>query len=99
VGLETALALVMTGLVEPGVITLERAVDLMTWAPSKILNLPTGRLYAGGPADIAVFDADARWTIDPEQFASKGRNTPFAGMTVRGHVRTTVCNGRVVYDA
>jgi dihydroorotase len=98
VGLETSLALVMTGLVEPGVLTLERAIELMTLAPSTILNLPAGRLYENGPADIAVFDPDARWTVDPEQFASKGRNTPFAGMNVRGRVRTTLCNGRVVYS-
>ena len=96
-GLETSLGLVITELVEPGHVTLERAVELMTAAPARIAELRAGVLEEGGPADIAVFDPKAEWTVDPEQSASHSRNTPFAGMTLRGRVKTTLCDGRVVY--
>ncbi len=98
-GLETCLALTITNLVEPGVISLERAVDLLTLQPARVLGLPVGRLEEGGPADITVFDAGAEWMVDPSAFASKSRNTPFAGQTLRGLTRATVCGGQVVYRA
>ena len=97
VGLETLLATVITGLVEPGIVSLERAIELMTAAPARILGLEAGLLEEGGPADVTVFDPNAEWTVDPSVFASKGRNTPFAGMTLRGKVRATICSGKVVY--
>ncbi|MCP4644223.1 MAG: dihydroorotase [bacterium] len=98
VGLETSLALTITTLVEPGILTLERAIALMTSAPAGILGLPVGTLTEGGPADIAVFDPKAEWTVDPQQFLSKGRNTPFAGMQLRGVVHTTICSGKVAWS-
>lgn len=98
VGLETSLALTITGLVEPGIVTLERAVDLMSRAPAAILGLPAGQLREGGPADICVFNPTEEWTINPAEFASKSRNTPFRGMTVRGRVKVTLCDGAVVYS-
>ena len=98
VGLETALALTITELVDPGVITLEHAVNLMTCAPARILGLPAGILREGVPADITVFDPKAEWTIDPNEFASLSRNTPFAGRTVRGRVIATICDGRIVHQ-
>ncbi|MCX5757501.1 MAG: dihydroorotase, partial [Candidatus Hydrogenedentes bacterium] len=98
VGLETALGLAVTGLVETGVVSLERAVELMTAAPARILGLPVGTLSEGGPADIAVFDPNAEWTVDPTLFASLSRNTPFAGESLRGKVMTTICDGNVVYQ-
>lgn len=98
VGLETALGLAITGLVETGVIALERAIALMTCAPARILNLPAGMLVEGGPADIAVFDPAAEWIVDPALFASLSRNTPFAGQKLRGRVKATVCDGNVVYQ-
>jgi dihydroorotase len=97
IGLETALALTITGLVEPGVISLERAIALMSSAPASILNLPAGNLREGGPADIAIFDPKAEWTVEPESFHSLSRNTPFAGAKLRGLVKTTICDGRIVY--
>jgi len=96
-GLETSLALVITGLVEPGVLTIERAVELMTSAGARILDLPAGTLRESGPADVTIFDPAAEWTVDPDQFHSLSRNTPFAGMTVRGAVKATICDGKVVY--
>jgi dihydroorotase len=52
----------------------------------------------GCAADLTIFDPDQRWTIDPEKFASKGRNTPFAGMQVRGKVKYTIVDGKVIYQ-
>jgi len=98
VGLETALALTITELVEPEVISIERAVELLTSAPAKVLGLPAGALEEGGPADITVFDPKAEWVVDPEDFESLSGNTPFAGRTVRGRVQATVCDGRIVYQ-
>ena len=98
-GLETCLALTITHLVDGGLITLPRAIELLTSAPANVLGLPVGKLEKGGPADICVFDPAAEWVVDPTQFASKSRNSPFAGMTLRGQVRATFCNGRAIYEA
>jgi len=97
VGLETALAVTITELVDPGVLSLERAVELLTCAPAQILGLPAGALKKGGPADITVFDPKAEWVVDPAAFASLSGNTPFAGRTVRGQVKATICDGQIVY--
>jgi dihydroorotase len=99
VGLETALALVISELVRPGVIPIERAVELLTSAPANILSIPAGSLREGGPADLVLFDPAAEWVVDPEEFASKSRNTPFAGRKVFGTVRATVCGGKMVYKS
>ncbi len=97
VGLETALALTLTHLVHPGHVALAQALALWTEAPRRLFNLPPVDLTPGSPADLVLIDPDAEWTIDPEQFHSRGRNTPFAGWTVRGRVRATVCEGRVTH--
>jgi dihydroorotase len=97
VGLETLLALTVTRLVEPGHITLERAIELLTLAPSKVLNLGVGTLAVGAAADVCVFDAKAVWTVEPAAFKSRSRNTPFAGMELQGLVKYTLCDGHVVY--
>jgi len=97
VGLETVLALAITELVEPGIITLEHAVKLMTAAPANILGLPVGTLQEGGPADVTVFDRAAEWQVDTSAFGGLSRNTPFAGRTVKGLVRATICDGQIVY--
>ena len=98
-GLETSLALTLTGLVRPGHITLERAVGLLTHCGAEICGLEAGTLREGGAADITVFDPEAQWTVDASDFASKSRNTPFAGQTLHGQVRYTLCDGQVVYKA
>ncbi len=99
VGLETSLALALTELVDPGLISIERAIELMTIAGSRILNLDVGCLRVGGAADVCIFDPDAEWTVDSREFASKSRNTPFEGRRLRGRVKTTICDGKVVYSA
>ncbi len=99
IGLETALALTITELVEPGLITLEKAIALMTIDGARIIGLKdAGTLKEGGPADLCIFDPKAEWTVHPDQSKSRSRNTPFAGRTLKGKVRYTICEGRVVYQ-
>jgi dihydroorotase len=99
VGLETALALTLTHLVEPGHIALARSIELWTEAPRRVFALPEVRLEPGFPADLVVFGAAEEWTVDPEAFRSKGRNTPFAGHRLRGRVHLTICGGAVTHAA
>ena len=97
IGLETSLALAVTGLVEPGHITLERAVALMTSEPARVCGFDAGALREGGPADITIFDPRAEWTVKAGEFASRSRNSPFVGRTLRGQVKYTLCDGKIVY--
>jgi len=97
VGLETALALGISELVVPGHLTLAELIDRMSAAPAGILGLESqGALRTGGPANLVVFDPNVSWTIDPAQFHSRSRNTPFGGRTVTGKVVHTFFNGRRV---
>jgi len=98
VGLETALGVLVTWLVAPGVLTYAQLVERMACAPARVFGLPGGTLRRGMPADVTVFDPERRWTVDPARFRSKGRNTPYAGQTLQGRAVTTVVDGRVVYD-
>jgi len=99
VGLETALALVITELIEKNIITLPTLVERMSTAPARAFNLTGGSLRSGLPADVTVFDPAWEWTVDPKQFLSKSRNTPFTGRTLRGRAVYTLVNGRIVHDA
>ena len=99
VGLECAFAVLYTGLVEKGVITLEKLTELMSAAPARRFKLPGGAIEAGKPADLAVFDTDTEYKIDPAEFASMGRATPFEGWRVKGKCLMTVCAGRTVWKA
>jgi dihydroorotase len=97
VGLETALAVVVTNLVVPGRIDWRTLVDRMSCTPARLFNLPGGSLRRGGVADVTVFDPAAEWAVDPSTFLSKGRNTPYAGMQLRGRPVLTLVGGRAVY--
>lgn len=98
IGLETSLALTLTYLVEPGHITLEEAVRLLSLGGAKVCNITdAGILAPGCPADIVVFDPKATWHVDATKFASKSSNSPFLGQTLYGSVRHTLCGGKVVY--
>ena len=99
VGLETALAVNITWLVRPGLVGLPVLVDRMSVAPAKIFHLPGGTLRKGSPADVTVFDPTAAWNVDARQFKTKGRNTPYQGMTLTGRVHCTIVHGRVVHRA
>jgi dihydroorotase len=99
VGLETALALGITELVEKGVLDLPTLLLRMSTAPARAFNLPGGSLVPGAAADVTILDPAWEWTIDPGCFLSKSRNTPFAGRTVRGRAVYTIVGGRIVHDA
>lgn len=98
VGLETALGLALTHLVNGGVLTLSELIDRMSSAPARAFNLPGGTLRQGTAADVTVFDPDVEWVVDPTQFRSKSRNTPFAGHSLRGRAVCTIVGGRVVFE-
>ena len=97
-GLETAFPLLWTGLVEPGIISRERLIELMSTAPARRFGIESG-IELGGPATFAVFETETTYRIDPERFASKGRATPFAGREVRGRCVLNVVRGREVWRA
>ena len=97
VGLETSFAVIYTKLVREGVITLEKAVELMSEAPRKIFNLGGG-LCEGQAADIAVFDLEAEFDVNPEDFHSKGRSTPFEGWHLWGECCLTMVDGKIVWQ-
>ena len=97
VGLETALAVNLTWFVHSEIIALPLLVERMSCAPARLFRLPGGTLRKGAIADVTVFDPDAEWTVDPSRFASKGRNSPYAGRTLRGLVDLTVVDGRVIH--
>jgi dihydroorotase len=97
IGLETALGLAMTELVESGLLSLAELVLRMSVLPARIFGLAGGTLAPGAAADVVVLDPDARWVVRPELFYSKSRNTPFAGRELRGRADATIVRGRVVF--
>jgi dihydroorotase len=101
-GLETALALCLT-LVHDGRMELPALVDKLTAGPVRAFGFERiesglGSLAVGAPGDVMVFDPEAEWTVEPEGFASKGKNTPLAGRRLRGRVMATVYAGKVVWE-
>jgi len=98
VGLETALGVVTTTLLASGMLDINTLVDRMSVSPARIFGLPGGTLRSGSIADVTVFDAGRQWTVDPERFLSKGRNTPYAGRALTGMARYTIVGGRVIHD-
>jgi dihydroorotase len=98
IGLETAVGLTLTYLVEPGILDLSTAVEKWSWAPARAFRLPGGRLAPGDPGDATLIDPDREWIVAPEQFRSKSRNTPFAGYRLRGKAVATVVGGQIVYS-
>ena len=98
-GLETALGLAISELVETGLMSLSDLLLRMSTQPARIFNLPGGSLGVGAPADVVMFDPKARWTVDPSRFHSRSRNTPFGGRSLTGRAEVTIVRGRVVYQA
>jgi dihydroorotase len=95
VGLETALGLALTELVAPGHLSIPQLIERMSTAPAALLGLEgQGRIEVGGPANLVVFDPNARWTVDPASFHSRSRNTPFGGRKLQGRVVETYYRGR-----
>jgi len=98
VGLETALTLVITELVGRGVLTLRKALEKLTVSPARILGLPEPKIEVGATADLTVINPEAFVTVNPLEFLSKGRNTPFSGYRGRGEAWATIVGGRIVVE-
>lgn len=97
-GLETAVGLAFEKLVQPGIISLERLVELFAANPARIFGLKErGTLKQGSAADITILDPELKWTFDASRSKSKSRNTPFDGWSFRGAAVTTIVAGRIVY--
>lgn len=96
-GLETSLALGLR-LVSEGVLDLAQLIEKMTINPARVLDLPGGTLKVGAPADLTVIDLGKSWTVDPEKFRSKGKNTPFAGWQLVGKPVMTIMGGVITYQ-
>lgn len=99
VGLETSLPLGITHLVRPGKLTLSQLIEKMSTVPAKIIGIDRGSLQQGKIADLVLFDPEEKYIIHGDDFASKGRNTPFDGHEVYGKVLMTISEGKVVYTA
>lgn len=97
VGLETALGVALTSLVDAGVIDLQTLVERMSCAPARVLGLREGTLARGAAADVTIFDPERWWVVDPSHFVSKGRNTPYSGKELRGRAVYTIVGGEVVF--
>ena len=97
-GFETAFALCNTAMVLPGLMDINMLISKMTVEPARVLGLNKGTLTPGADADVVIIDPNAVWTIDPEKFLSKGKNTPFKGRVVTGAVRATYVAGKCVWQ-
>ena len=91
VGIETAFPLLYTELVKTGTVSMEKLLELLVYNPRRRFNIPLGN-------DFSIWDLDAAYTIDPKDFLSKGKATPFAGRSVYGRCLLTVYGGQVVYN-
>jgi dihydroorotase len=99
-GLETALGSLM-GLVHAHKISLNKLIEKMTWGPSRIIGDRFGKLGTlspGSPADVTIFSPEVIWQVRPEEFLSRGRNTPLIGATLKGKVMATIFQGQLVYQ-
>lgn len=98
VGLETSFACVLTHFYHTNKMTLSEIIKLMSSNPSKILNITGGKISEGMPADIALVDLNKEWIVKPEEFYSKGKNSAFKGMKLKGKVVKTFCDGKLVFE-
>lgn len=99
VGLETAFSVLYTKLVKTGVITLEKLVELMSVKPREIFNINGGTIKEGEPADLCLLDLDSEWVVNPDEFVSMGRATPFKDWKLQGKNLLTILRGEIVYEA
>ncbi len=97
IGLETALSLVIMGLIDKNFLGWLELVKVMALNPSRILGLDSGTLSEGKDADIIIVDPQKTWKVTKESLFSKSKNTPFLGQELKGVVEITICKGRIVY--
>jgi dihydroorotase len=95
VGLETLIPITVLSLIEAGHLTWPEVLRKLTCNAAQLLGIPKGTLKAGADADVTIIDPNLAWTIDPAQFRSKSRNTPFGGWKVRGRAHTVIVAGEV----
>jgi dihydroorotase len=95
--LETALPLAITSLVKTGHMDMKAVLERMSYAPAKMYHLDAGYLAENGPADMILIDKDSTQVFT--EYASKAVNTPFTGWELQGIVKTTICDGKIVYQA
>jgi dihydroorotase len=98
VGLETAFGVLYTKLVKTGIITLEKLIYMMSVKPRELFALEGGKIAEGEIADLALLDLNCEWTVNPDDFLSMGRATPFEGWKLYGRNCLTICEGEVVYE-
>jgi dihydroorotase len=96
-GFETAFSICWTTLVKPGLMTPEALFDKLSASPARVLGLDAGTLEVGTRADITIIDPNAEWIVDPADFVSRGKNTPFAGKTLAGLVKCAIAGGQAAY--
>ncbi len=96
--LETALAVCIRALIEPGHLTWSQLLAALTSGPAEILGLPSGNLRPGSPADITIIDPGLEWTVDARAFQSRSRNTPFHRQQFRGRAVTTIVDGQIRWN-
>lgn len=97
VGLETALGLMLTHFIASGKMTMATLVERMSTQPARAFGLPGGTLREGAAADVTVIDPAVRWRVDASAFHSRGLNTPFGGMRLRGRAELTLVDGKLVH--
>ncbi len=97
-GFESAFGLSYTRLVEGGIVSLSRFVELMSLAPSRLLRIGRGTLGIGAPADITIFETGGPWIFHRAEMVSKSKNSPFDGAHSTARVVATLVNGRIVYE-
>ncbi|MBP5262959.1 MAG: dihydroorotase [Lachnospiraceae bacterium] len=96
IGLETALSLGITELVDKGYLTMGELLERMSTGPARIYHLDAGYIAEGGPADLVLIDKDAE--VIPGNYASKASNTPFTGWRLKGRVKATICDGKIAWS-
>jgi dihydroorotase len=97
IGLETALGVCLQVLYHSGKVALSRMIEMLTIGAANVFSIPRGTLKKGAIADVTIFDPSHQWTVDPSQFKSKSRNTPYNGWQLQGAVVATFIAGRKVY--
>lgn len=99
VGLETAFAVLYTKLVKTGILPLEKLINMMSVRPREIFGFDGGKIEEGQVADLALLDLDTKWAVNPDDFETMGRATPFEGWELQGKNILTICEGEIVYEA
>jgi dihydroorotase len=97
VGSETALGLVITELVSKRILSWTQAIAKLTINPARVLNLGGGRIKRDSPADITIIDPKTSWVVDPSEFHSKSKNSPFGGRKLKGRAWITIVEGEIVH--